>query len=176
MSQAVGPLYPHNGYAGFVRRTLALLLDAAILALFVATSAATWETLAPNDWLDGPPHAVFVVLIWLCVMAYVFGFRMTSRGTPGYRIVRIRYAPMIDGPSSTFALAYRAAMAVFLLLFFVLDHLWILFDPCRQAWHDKLSGFYVVKCRTQPIGTRRVVRRVINFFMLTFMVYEPVDN
>lgn len=175
MSNAIGPVYARNDYVGFVRRTVALLLDVVILGLFVATSAATWETLAPDEWLDGPQHTFFVILVWLCLMAYLFGFRMTNRGTPGYRIMGICYAPMIDGESHAFSRVYRSAIAVFLLLFFALDHLWILFDPCRQALHDKLSGFYVVKRRAQPIGACRVNRRVINFFMLTFMVYEPVD-
>ena len=50
------------------------------------------------------------------------------------------------------------------------------FDERKQAWHDKVSGFYVVKRNARPIGTRRVVQRLIHFMMLTFVVFEPVDS
>ncbi len=99
-------------------------------------------------------------------------FRPTY-GTPGYRIMRIRYAYAFDRRPSFLAILYRAGMAVFLMLFFLLDHIWILFDPHKQAWHDKVSGFYVVKCDAKPTGTRPVRRRYINFMMLTFPVWEP---
>ena len=90
--------------------------------------------------------------------------------------MRIRYAYMLSGRPSVTMLLYRSMMALFLLWFFALDHFWILFDERKQAWHDKVSGFYVVKCRAEPVGTVRVVRRVINFMMLTFVVWEPRES
>jgi hypothetical protein len=45
-----------------------------------------------------------------------------------------------------------------------------------QTMRGKLSGFYVVKRRAEPIGTQRVVRRVIHFMTLTFEVWEPAKD
>jgi hypothetical protein len=55
--------------------------------------------------------------------------------------------------------------------FFALDHFWILVDKRKQAWHDKMSGFFVVKRGSQPIGQCRMVPRVIGFMLLTFTVW-----
>jgi hypothetical protein len=71
---------------------------------------------------------------------------------------------------------YRAAIAVFLLWFFCLDHIWIAFDERKQAWHDKVSGFYIVKRNARPVGWARINRRVIQFMMLTFPVWEPAES
>ena len=101
---------------------------------------------------------------------------VTAGGTLGYRIVGIRYAYALGGRPPWYLTMYRSAIAVFLLWTFSLDHLWIAFDKNKQAWHDKLSGFYVVKRRAQPCGTRRIVRRIINFMMMSFVVWEPADD
>ena len=67
----------------------------------------------------------------------------------------------------------RSLSAVFLMWFFALDHFWILFDERKQAWHDKVSSFYVIKRYAQPIGTRRIVQGITNIFGLTFICMEP---
>ncbi len=110
------------------------------------------------------------------MFVYLIGFRLTTGGTPGYRIIGIRYAYMLSGKADWTALAFRALAAVALTMFFSLNHIWILFDPHRQAWHDKITGFYVVKKSAKPSGTVQVVQRLVNFMMLTFVVWEPVTD
>ena len=68
--------------------------------------------------------------------------------------------------------AILIGIVVPVMLFFAFDHIWILFDEHKQAWHDKLAGFYVVKRKARPCGTQRVTQRIINFMMLTFVVWE----
>lgn len=176
MSEQFGPAYAARDYASFVRRTVALIIDATILLGFWFMMAFASFGIAPctmerDEALDG-----LSMLWWLVVLLYSLVFRMTPRGTLGYRLVGIRYAHMLSDRPGWTALAYRAAIALFLLWIFALDHLWILFDRHKQAWHDKVAGFYVVRSNAQPIGTRRVVRRVINFMMLTFVVWEPAES
>ncbi len=132
----------------------------------IAGAALVWQLGSLDSYDELMPFALLYSLV----------FRMTPRGTLGYRTVGIRYAHMLSDRPAWTALAYRAAIALFLLWIFALDHLWILFNRHKQAWHDKVAGFYVVRTNAQPIGTRRVVRRVINFMMLTFVVWEPVDS
>ena len=92
MSQEFGPIYDRRDYAGFIRRTTALVIDTAILVAIYAAVVMGWYILAPVEW------ATDAVVRWIeagwCLFSfgYMFGFRFLERGTPGYRIMRIRYA------------------------------------------------------------------------------------
>lgn len=176
MSEQTGPIYSPEAYAGFIRRTLALAIDAAILVTLWVTLPWLWYSSAPPVWVTMESYVWLYAGLIVFAFAYLFGFRLTTGGTPGYRIVRIRYAYMLSGRPSLATIMFRSILALFLLWFFALDHLWILFDERKQAWHDKVSGFYVVKCSAQPVGTTRIVQRVINFMMLSFVVWEPLHG
>ena len=176
MSELVGPIYTSDDYAGFVRRTAALAIDAVILLAALVVVAITWHTIVPEEQVtDRAIGRIFSGWILAC-FAYQLLLRLGVKGTLGYRLVGIRYAYMLSERPSWTALAFRSVVAVFLLWLFALDHFWILADERKQAWHDTLAGFYVVKRRAEPRGTQRVVRRVINFMMLTFEVWEPATE
>jgi len=52
----------------------------------------------------------------------------------------------VDGMPLSFADSLvRGLAGIFSLLVVGLGALWILRDPERQAWHDKIAGTYVVK-------------------------------
>jgi hypothetical protein len=92
--------------------------------------------------------------------------------------MRIRYQSVVEGRPLLLARAYRSTLAfvfMFAFLALFLDHLWILFDERKQAWHDKMSGFYVIRNKARPIGSTAVQQRVINFMGLTLFVWEPLD-
>jgi uncharacterized RDD family membrane protein YckC len=173
MSERVGPAYYREDYAGFVRRSAALVIDFLILLILYSFLPEIWLYAAPDDWVTLESFVWLEFGIFLFAIAYCFGLRLTIRGTLGYRIMRIQYAYMLGGKPTWLAVLYRAAITLFLMLTFGLDHFWILFDERKQAWHDKVSGFYVVKRRAQPRGTQRIVQQVINFMMLSFVVWEP---
>lgn len=176
MSELRGPLFAQSDYAGFFRRMLALLIDAIIVvaALVGALAACEHVQYAYSIYLYQAHH---VVVAWLLsALAYNLGFRLSVYGTPGYRLMRIRYAYMLTGRPSKLWVVTRSLWAVFLTSFFALNHLWILFDARKQAWHDKLSGFYVVKRQAKPIGEQRIVRRVIGFLGYNLVVWEPVTE
>jgi len=176
MSEQSGPIYTRDAYAGFVRRTLALGIDAVFLVALWILAPWAWYVLAPVSWVTTESYLWVYYVLLLLGLGYLLGFRLTENGTPGYRIMRIRYAYMLSGKPGPSALAFRAVLALFLLWFFALDHLWILFDRRKQAWHDKVTGFYVVKCGAQPVATGRIIQRVIGFMMLTFVVWEPATD
>ena len=176
MSEKIGPVYAPNDYAGFFRRSAALVIDALILGVAGTAAPWIWYLAAPRIWVTREAY-YWIWIAWLIgSFEYLLGFRMTEGGTPGYRLVGIRYASVVSERPTRLALVYRALVAIFLLWGFIFDHFWILVDERKQAWHDKLSGFYVVKRKAEPIGTQRVVRRVINFMTLTFEVWEPAKD
>lgn len=176
MTELHGPVFAEKDYAGFIRRMFALAIDLAIMFAVLAGVGAACEAVRyPHSPYPHETHRIIVGWL-LFALAYNFGFRLSLYGTPGYRLVGIRYAYMITGRPSGLWVVMRSLWAMFLTFFFALNHLWILFDPHKQAWHDKLSGFYVVKRRAKPIGEQRVVRRVIGFLGYNLTVWEPVTK
>ncbi len=175
-NRKTGPAYKTADYAGFGRRSGALAIDATILLAACFCALWGWYSFAPRAWVTETAYARIEVLWAVAAVAYLIGFRLTTNGTPGYRIVGIRYAYMLAEKPHWTALAFRAVAASALTMFFALNHIWIIFDPNRQAWHDKVTGFYVIKKNAEPSGTVQVVRRMVNFMMLTFVVWEPVTD
>src|SRR5262245_21868759 len=146
MSASLGPVFARRDYAGFFRRTTALFIDASLLfgAFVVAIALITPES---RQWI-GPIVAAWVLLS----TTYMIGLRLTEGGTLGYRLMRIRYVYMLGGTPPFIMRVARALWAVFLLSSLAIDHFWILCDEHKQAWHDKIAGFYVVRCGAQPIA------------------------
>ncbi len=175
MSQLVGPAFDRKDYAGFWRRNIALFVDFLIFVTVYVCVSEFWYDLVPESWWTVDVAVNVEFGLFLFVLAYCFLFRLTRGGTLGYRVVGIRYAHMLgDRPGAT-GLLYRAAITVFMIWgLFIVDHFWILFDERKQTWHDKVSGFYVVKRKAEPIGTQQIVQRIVNFMMLSFVVREPL--
>jgi uncharacterized RDD family membrane protein YckC len=115
--------------AGFVERFAALILD-LVLVLVV------------NDTFDlgrKGPGALILLL------AYHIGFWMWRGATVGGLACRLRVV-RVDGTRLEFVDALvRALAGLFSLAAAGIGFLWILRDPERQGWHDKIAGTYVVR-------------------------------
>ena len=121
----VGSL-PH---AAFRERLAAFVLD-VILVMFVQHLLE----------LDRRDSSVFLLLL-----AYHIGFWTWKSTTVGGIICQLRVI-RVDGSRVGFADALvRGLSSIFSLAVVGLGALWILKDPERQAWHDKIAGTYVVK-------------------------------
>ena len=83
---------------------------------------------------------------------YHVGFWVWKGTTVGGIICQLRLV-RIDGAPLQFVDAFvRGLGAIFSLAVFGLGGLWILKDPDRQAWHDRIAGTFVVKVpRNYPI-------------------------
>lgn len=168
-----GPLYRTCDYAGFLRRTAATVLDVLIIVTLWIAGAGLWSILAPNVWNTTAGQAGVLLAMYGFAFVYVFGWRFFPNGTPGYRIMRIRYAYVLEGRPPVSAVLLRSLSAVLLMWVLAIDYIWILFDDRKQAWHDKISGFYVVKRRAEPVGTAPVVQRIVNIFGLSLVFLDP---
>jgi uncharacterized RDD family membrane protein YckC len=90
--------------------------------------------------LDKRDSAIFLLLL-----AYHIGFWTWKGTTVGGIICQLRVV-RVDGAPLRFADALvRGLSSIFSLAMLGLGGLWILKDPERQAWHDKIAGTYVVK-------------------------------
>lgn len=125
--------FPH---AAFVDRAAAFILDVILVVI-----AQEVLDLTRRD------SAVFLLLL-----AYHVGFWTWKGTTVGGIICQLRVV-RIDGAPLRFVDALvRGLSSIFSLAVLGLGCLWILKDPERQAWHDKIAGTYVIKVpRNWPI-------------------------
>ena len=119
--------------AGFWIRMVALLLD------FILVGIVCSIVRIPTH--DG------LLLVLAAYGAVLWKLRGTTIGgiVCGLRVVRLDGRP-IDWPT-----AVTRALGSFLSLFVVgLGFIWVVFDPERQSWHDKIAGTVIVHA---PRGT-----------------------
>jgi uncharacterized RDD family membrane protein YckC len=82
---------------------------------------------------------------FLALLAYHIGFWAWKHTTVGGIICQLRIVRM-DGVPLTVADAFiRGLSAIFSVVVLGLGFFWVLRDPERQSWHDKIAGTYVVK-------------------------------
>jgi uncharacterized RDD family membrane protein YckC len=123
--------------AAFVDRLAAFALDMILIAI----------TLGVLDLHQNEERAFF-----LLALAYHVTFWTFKGTTLGGIICQLRLV-RVDGGRVGFPDALvRGLTGIFSLAVFGLGFLWILRDPDRQAWHDRVAGTYVVKVpRSWPI-------------------------
>lgn len=112
---------------GFARRLGAVLIDAILL-------------IACAQLLDLEAAAIFVVVLAYHVV--LWGWKTTTIGgiVCHLRVVRIDGAPLQFSDSLV-----RALSCIISVIPAGLGWFWILWDPRRQAWHDKIAGTSVVR-------------------------------
>jgi uncharacterized RDD family membrane protein YckC len=134
---------PRTDLASFPHAFFADRLAAFVLDVILVVIAAQVLDLNRHD----NDSAVFVLLL-----AYHIGFWTWKQTTVGGIICQLRVV-RVDGNPPTFADALvRGLSSIFSLAVLGLGCLWILRDPERQAWHDRIAGTYVVKVpRNYPL-------------------------
>jgi uncharacterized RDD family membrane protein YckC len=127
--------------AAFTERLAAFALD-FILVVIVA------QALDLDRHFDGPLGRLGILL----AVFYHVGFWTWKGTTLGGIICNLRVV-RTDGKPLEFAEALvRGLTGIFSLAVVGIGFLWILRDPERQAWHDRVAGTYVVKVpRHYPI-------------------------
>lgn len=147
MSDAA-PAVPDPVRAGLLRRLGAMLYDGLLLLAVLMVATALFLPLTGGEAVDPEKNPV---LEWLyrgvlgALIVGFFGLFWTRRGqTLGMASWRLR-VEREDGALLGWAdVLRRLAWAVVSLLPLGLGLLWIMLDPQRRAWHDRLSGTRVV--------------------------------
>ncbi|HXW05770.1 MAG TPA: RDD family protein [Vicinamibacterales bacterium] len=115
--------------AGFLERLSAFVLD-VILVLIVRELF----DLTDRD------STVFLLLL-----GYHIGFWTWKGTTVGGIICQLRLVRVDGAPLRFVDALVRGLSAIFSLAVVGIGALWILRDPERQSWHDKIAGTYVVR-------------------------------
>jgi uncharacterized RDD family membrane protein YckC len=122
--------------ATFFERLAAFALDVVLLLIAA-------QILRLDRLFEGYP-SMERNLVLLAVVYHV-GFWVWKQTTVGGLICQLRLV-RTDGNPVTFAEALvRGLTGIFSLAVVGLGFFWILRDPERQAWHDRVAGTYVVK-------------------------------
>ena len=83
--------------------------------------------------------------IFLLLLGYHIGFWTWKGTTVGGIICQLRVVRVDGAPLRFVDALVRGLSSIFSLAVLGMGCLWILRDPERQAWHDKIAGTYVVK-------------------------------
>ncbi|NJD30501.1 MAG: RDD family protein [Gammaproteobacteria bacterium] len=134
--------------AGFLRRLAAIFYDSLLLAAVLMVGTALFLPLTGGEAITTGHHPVLAAVYRVVLAALVvlfFGAFWTRRGqTLGMASWRLR-VEREDGRLLTWGDSIRRlGAAVLSLVPCGLGFLWILFDPERCAWHDRLSRTRVV--------------------------------
>jgi uncharacterized RDD family membrane protein YckC len=134
--------------AGLPRRLAAMFYDTLLLLALLMVATALFLPFTGGEAID--PHtqpALELVyrLVLLVLVAGFFGLFWTRRGqTLGMATWRLR-VEREDGRLLTWGDSLRRlGWALVSLLPLGLGFAWLLVDPERRAWHDRLSGTRVV--------------------------------
>jgi uncharacterized RDD family membrane protein YckC len=134
--------------AGLLRRLGALFYDSLLLAALLMVVTACFLPLTGGEAIDAAANPLLEWIYRAALLAAVvlyYGIPWTRRGlTLGMAAWRLRIE-RADGARPRWAdVAKRLAAATLSLLAAGLGWWWILVDPARLAWHDRLSGTRVV--------------------------------
>lgn len=136
--------------AGFWIRFLAALVDSLIIGLpFAFVNLAVNDSFSVSSGLGGLGEAAIVSLLRNVVSVVYFSFLEggPTGQTIGKRVCNIRVVDIGTvqpgiGPGRAFLRYLMSLVSGFAL---GIGYLWMLWDPKKQTWHDKIANTYVVK-------------------------------
>ena len=129
--------------ATFFERLAAFGLDFVLLAIVA-------QVIRLDRLFEG--RSAFESNLLLLGLVYHIGFWAWKQTTVGGIICQLRVVRIDGGPLRLAEAVVRALSGIFSLAVVGVGFLWILRDPERQAWHDRIAGTYVVKVpRNWPI-------------------------
>lgn len=135
-------------YVGFWSRTIATVIDSIIVLM--VTAPMLLAVYGEEYFLGEEVRFVHGFLDFL--ISYVFPaiviiiFWIYKSATPGKMVIR---AKIVDaetgGKPSTGQLIGRYFAYYLSTIVFGLGFLWVVWDPKKQGWHDKLAGTVVIR-------------------------------
>ena len=122
--------------ATFPRASLMERLAAAFLDVILVLIVSNILDIGDRDW-----EGSFLLVL----LAYHIGFTAWKGTTVGGIICQLRVVKVDGTPLRLVDAVVRGLSSIFSAAVLGLGFFWILRDPERQAWHDRIAGTYVVR-------------------------------
>jgi uncharacterized RDD family membrane protein YckC len=134
---------PSGPRASFFRRLVALLLDGIVLGIVEGIVRAL---------LGQSLGAAVAVVLGIAYYTYFEG--SPSGQTVGKRALGIRVVDLDGGgPIGYMRALFRWLGRILSTIVFLLGYFWMLWDPEKQTWHDKIAGSVVVPSSAYPVAS-----------------------
>ena len=129
------PVMVQTQAAGFWIRVGAYIIDAIVTAVIAGIISA----------IIHPNTAASSGVSTLIGLVYFLGFWTSSGRTLGYRVTGLQLVKADGGPITigTAVIRYVGLIVSFMVIF--LGVLWVIWDPQKQGWHDKMAGTLVIR-------------------------------
>jgi uncharacterized RDD family membrane protein YckC len=125
-------------YAGFWPRFVALLIDGIILGIIGGVISAIFGE-SPGEAGAGTGVGLIINIVYFTVTLSQWG------QTLGGKALGIKVVDANGQMPSVGAAVIRSLMAYVSAAVILIGYLWMLWDPRKQTWHDKVAGTFVVK-------------------------------
>ena len=138
-------------YAGFWIRVFANVLDALLLGavnMAVALAVEAWElgTLPSSVGSVSGVHPGPAIFALVSPSIVIIGSWIALGASPGKLMLRLRIVDEPTGGSPTvWQCIGRFVMGVIGVVCVGIGYLWIVIDPRKQGWHDKLVRTLVIR-------------------------------
>ncbi|MEO9930710.1 RDD family protein [Rhodopirellula bahusiensis] len=148
-----GVYFSRQSYPGFIRRTLAMVIDGTILML---AGTAIWMLLLLLFYAmefshrpDALYFAIWSAITWL----YMTVIKRSWLRTVGYRLAGLQIVDARGSRPSLTRMTFRMLMWIFGPFNFILDMVWLGADSEQQTLRDCYCSTFVVRSTAQPEGT-----------------------
>lgn len=170
-------------YAGFVSRAIALMLDFLIfvpVVIFIIFFRAFIYRASPTV------QTGYLLLIIPCLLPLYHIILLKRYGTTlGKRLMRLKVVSQTGNQLALGQIILRETVGkIVSTSLFDLGYLWVLFDPKKQSWHDKISNTYVIK-DFSILSLKKYIFQYIGIFVaygllvilsFSFFVYSVYKN
>jgi uncharacterized RDD family membrane protein YckC len=137
------PAGPSGPRADFWYRLGGFLIDGVILSIVGQLISLLFRGRFITSLLIG-------IAVGIAYSVYFIG--SGSGQTPGMRLLGIRAIDAVSGGRVDYGRAFvRYLVAIGSGLACYLGYLWMLWDPERQTWQDKVAGTFVVPTSAYPV-------------------------
>lgn len=141
----------YNSYAGFAKRLIAFVLDSMLVRIGIGMFFFRINLITlyyGHDGWDISHHLLFRhgLVVELITMAYfVFCESSTWQATLGKKLLGMKVVNEQYGRLSVKDAVIRFLTKYLSAAVLLLGYIWIIFDPKKQGWHDKIAGTYVIE-------------------------------
>lgn len=136
--------------AGLARRLGAVFYDSLLLTALLMVVSFVYLPLAGRMLSSGVNRPLYQLLLLAVSYAYFAGFWVRGGQTLGLRTWKLRLIDYDGGPVTWAQATWRFLATMFSWLCLGLGFLWVLVDPEKLAWHDRLSNTRLVRLPDKP--------------------------